>query len=119
MGNLEVRFTPAHESAARPVDPAAPIERAPIDLEPSPLLEDLVEKQSEIPIWSKGTIDLKIVDIIDETVDTKTFRMVGTKPVLFSFKPGQFVTLNIPIDGKTVKRSYSISSSPPGRTPSS
>lgn len=113
MGNLEVRFTPAHESAAsRSVDPAAPIERTPIDLEPSPLLEDLVERQSEIPIWSKGTIDLKIVDIIDETVDTKTFRMVGTKPVLFSFKPGQFVTLNIPIDGKTVKRSYSISSSP-------
>ena len=113
MGNLEVRFLPAGEAAElQPVKAPAPIERAPIELTPSPLLEDLVGRQSEIPIWSKGMIDLRIVDIIDETPETKTFRMVGTKPVLFSFEPGQFVTLNIPIDGKTVKRSYSISSSP-------
>jgi ferredoxin-NADP reductase/ferredoxin len=33
-------------------------------------------------------------------------------PLLFSFKPGQFVTLKLEIDGKPVSRSYSISSSP-------
>jgi ferredoxin-NADP reductase len=38
--------------------------------------------------------------------------MVGETPVLFSFKPGQFVTLRLNIDGKDVRRSYSISSSP-------
>src|SRR5258707_12284540 len=49
---------------------------------------------------------------IEETADAKTFRLVGEKPLLFSYRPGQFVTLLLTIDGEDIERSYSISSSP-------
>ncbi|MGB3652330.1 MAG: FHA domain-containing protein [Rivularia sp. (in: cyanobacteria)] len=50
--------------------------------------------------------------IIEETHDVKTFRFVTSPPTNFDYKPGQFVTLDLEIDGKSVKRSYSISSTP-------
>ena len=51
--------------------------------------------------------------IIDETDDIKTFRFVSSPPKIFDdYKPGQFVVLDLEINGKPVKRSYSISSSP-------
>jgi ferredoxin-NADP reductase len=53
-----------------------------------------------------------VADIIEETADAKTFRLVGEKPLLFSYRPGQFVTLLLTIDGEYIERSYSISSSP-------
>ena len=92
-----------------PVPAAAPVEAPPIT---SPLLEHLVDKHKDIPIWKEGMVQLRVADIIEETHDTKTFRLVGLTPLLFSFKPGQFVTLKLPIGGKEVSRSYSISSSP-------
>ena len=55
---------------------------------------------------------LKVVDIIEETHDTKTFRFSGEEPLLFSYRPGQFVTFLLEIDGREVQRSYSMSSSP-------
>ena len=59
--------------------------------------------------------DTKIVDIIDETHDTKTFR-IDTSKNDFSFDPGQFVnlTIDVPQNGevKPLVRQYSISSSP-------
>ncbi|ACK68154.1 FHA domain containing protein [Rippkaea orientalis PCC 8801] len=62
--------------------------------------------------WTKGDLTVRCIEIIEDTSDVKTFRFVGTTPTLFNYKPGQFVTLNLTIDGKPVKRSYSISSSP-------
>lgn len=79
---------------------------------PSPLMSHLLDPRSRIPVWSEGEVTLKVADIIEETADAKTFRLVGETPLLFSFKPGQFVTLNLEIDGQKVRRSYSISSSP-------
>ena len=55
---------------------------------------------------------MRCIQTIDETDDVKTFRFVAEPPRLFSYKPGQFVTLGLTIDGKRVKRSYSISSTP-------
>jgi ferredoxin-NADP reductase len=56
----------------------------------------------------------KVIEVIDETPDTRTIRFeVDTS---FTFKPGQFVMINadVLVDGekKFVKRAYSISSSP-------
>ncbi|NEQ08411.1 MAG: FHA domain-containing protein, partial [Moorea sp. SIO4E2] len=62
--------------------------------------------------WTKGKITVRCIQIIDQTHDVKTFRFVADPPMLFSYKPGQFVTLDLDIDGKAVKRSYSISSAP-------
>ncbi|MEB3830540.1 2Fe-2S iron-sulfur cluster-binding protein [Phormidium sp. CCY1219] len=54
----------------------------------------------------------RCVGIIDETQDVKTFRLQSESASGFVYQPGQFVTLNLQIDGKSVQRSYSISSSP-------
>ncbi|NET57915.1 MAG: FHA domain-containing protein [Symploca sp. SIO2E6] len=61
--------------------------------------------------WS-GNLTVRCIQVIDETLDVKTFRFVAEPSVLFTYKPGQFVTLDLQINGKRVKRSYSISSTP-------
>ncbi|MEO0947226.1 MAG: FHA domain-containing protein [Cyanobacteria bacterium J06641_5] len=59
-----------------------------------------------------GPMEVVCTNIAPETVDVKTFTFVGDPITTFDYKPGQFVTLNLDIDGKTIKRSYSISSTP-------
>ncbi|WP_428241747.1 FAD-binding oxidoreductase [Gynuella sp.] len=63
-------------------------------------------------IWSNGRHVVRCVREIYETWDTKTFIFMAEQPVMFFFKPGQFVTLELEIDGVQVMRSYTISSSP-------
>jgi ferredoxin-NADP reductase len=62
--------------------------------------------------WTEEDLLCRCCRIIDETPDVKTFCFMAEPPVLFSYKPGQFVTLEVEIDGKPVMRPYSISSSP-------
>ncbi|MEL7350342.1 MAG: 2Fe-2S iron-sulfur cluster-binding protein [Cyanobacteria bacterium P01_A01_bin.116] len=65
--------------------------------------------------WTGGEITVRCLQIIQETHDVKTFRFVAEPELLFDFKPGQFVTLKLPITdakGRPILRSYSISSSP-------
>ena len=58
---------------------------------------------------------LKIEEVIQETPDTKTFRLRPEKEI--DFKAGQFLMLSMEIDGKKVDRPYSISSSPTDELP--
>lgn len=57
---------------------------------------------------------LRVARIYQETDDVKTFRLVachgGALP--FSYLPGQFLTLTLPVGEKPIRRSYTISSSP-------
>jgi glycine betaine catabolism B len=69
-------------------------------------------KPSKFDRWEKGELTVKCVRVIEETADAKTFRFVAEPPVLFSYQPGQFVTLNLEINGQPASRSYSISSTP-------
>jgi ferredoxin-NADP reductase len=62
--------------------------------------------------WKRGKTAVRCVAVIPETHDVKTFVFQAIKPVLFAYKPGQFATLELPIEGKTIRRSYTISSSP-------
>lgn len=57
---------------------------------------------------------VKIEDIYKETRDCSvlTFVIPETLYKLFSFKQGQYLTLQTQIDGKEVRRSYSLCSSP-------
>jgi len=60
---------------------------------------------------------VKCTKVIEETHNVKTFSLVAEPPILFNdasfnYKPGQFVMLDLEIDGKPFKRAYSISSSP-------
>lgn len=62
--------------------------------------------------WQKGVV----TRIKDETHDTKRFLISVTGQEKFDFKPGQFVTFDLPIHEKPNKRmrSYSIASAPDG-----
>jgi len=58
---------------------------------------------------------LRVARIFQETPTVKTFRLApvdGPGPLPFMFEPGQFLTVAVPVAGKTVRRSYSIASSP-------
>lgn len=62
--------------------------------------------------WTNGRHRVRCVKVIQETWDVRTFCFMAEQPVLFFFKPGQFVTLELEIDGEPIMRSYTISSSP-------
>ena len=48
----------------------------------------------------------------DITHDVKTFLFESAQPALFQHEPGQFVTLQLQIDGRSVSRCYTISTPP-------
>lgn len=61
---------------------------------------------------------LRVGEIITETPNVKTFRLVpssGDGSIPFTFEPGQFLNLVFAIGGAKMNRSYSISSSPTQR----
>ena len=88
------------------------------------IVEDLTQSQpiqSPVKVWADEEISVRCIQIIQETHDVKTFRFVSEPEQLFDFKPGQFVSIKLPVaqlpiaqHGKTspLIRSYSISSSP-------
>ncbi len=65
-----------------------------------------------LPPWKKG----KVIRIEDETPQTKRFWIEVQDAEGFEFRPGQFVTLDLPIHEQRNKRwrSYSIASWPDG-----
>jgi ferredoxin-NADP reductase len=67
-----------------------------------------------LPLQRKKLCPLRVARIYPETPDVKTFRFVSCDrgPIPFSYLPGQFLTLTLPIEGNPTKRSYTISSSP-------
>ncbi|MCL1056948.1 hybrid-cluster NAD(P)-dependent oxidoreductase [Shewanella gelidimarina] len=69
-------------------------------------------EQFEAKQWQAGEHQLVCVEKWNETHDVVSFRFQGIKPVKFHFKPGQFLTLLLEIDGEKIGRSYTISSSP-------
>lgn len=92
---------------AQPIPAEAPINAA--DLWPAAALTP-----ESVRFWKRGKQPMRCVGIAQETRDVRTFRFVpaNAAPLLFHYKPGQFVTLELRIDGKKVWRSYTISSSP-------
>jgi glycine betaine catabolism B len=63
--------------------------------------------------WNPDADDtLVCASIRDETHDVKSFLFRTLIPHLFRFKPGQFITLELEIDGQAINRCYTISSAP-------
>ncbi len=92
------------------------------DLAAATVVDDQLTPEQYMPVatiapeqlgrWQKGDLTLRCAEVIDETHDVRTFRFVADPPLLFSYKPGQFITLILEIAGEEVLRSYSISSTP-------
>lgn len=63
------------------------------------------------PTLSLHSVRAELVAIADETADTKTY-WLRPNARFGSFRPGAFVNVRLPIDGRVVERSYSLSSAP-------
>lgn len=67
---------------------------------------------ASVRIWQAGKMRVRCVSVVQETHDTKTYNFVAEPRVLFHYKPGQFVTIEIPLATQVLRRNYTISSSP-------
>ncbi len=58
--------------------------------------------------------ELKVAAIFHETPEVKTYRLTAAdgRPLPFSYLPGQYLNVQLTMDGKRVNRSYTLSSSP-------
>ena len=63
------------------------------------------------PTWNADN-PLICCHITQETLDVKSFFFKPEKFANFQFLPGQFITLELPINGEIIHRSYTVSSSP-------
>lgn len=57
-----------------------------------------------------GFVPVKVLAVVDETPEIRTFRL--ERPEGFDFRPGQFLMVRVPVNGKDEARCYSISSAP-------
>lgn len=55
---------------------------------------------------------LECVMVVPETADTATFTFRAPSGAWFRYEPGQFITLDLPLPGGNVQRTYTLSSSP-------
>ncbi|MEM8992766.1 MAG: hybrid-cluster NAD(P)-dependent oxidoreductase [Pseudomonadota bacterium] len=62
-------------------------------------------------LWSDDE-PLECVSVIPELANAATFTFQAPSGALFDFLPGQFLTLELPLPGGVVHRTYTISSSP-------
>ena len=108
--------TPAPPSAP---PPATPPPAASPGTPPSTRAGEAAPPSSAAAVASPATATgpwkgkLQVAGIFRETNDVKTFRLKSPDggPIPFTFLPGQFLTYSAEIDGKLVRRSYTIASS--------
>lgn len=109
VGALAERLTPGAPAEPSTAEPAALPGSAPA----------VMSKAAEAgaPARRPWIGVLRIKAIFDETPGVKTFRLMEPNLGLFpfTFLPGQYATVTSEIDGKKVRRSYTISSSPTQR----
>ncbi|GMA82899.1 hypothetical protein GCM10025855_24320 [Shewanella glacialipiscicola] len=67
---------------------------------------------SVAPQRSESVNQLVCVERWNETADVVSFRFQAGEPMKFDYKPGQFMTFVLEINGEQVCRSYTLSSSP-------
>lgn len=66
----------------------------------------------EMAPWNDRLQVLEVIGVIDEAPEVKTFTFRSDAQTWFRYKPGQFVTLELPADGGSLMRTYTLSSSP-------
>lgn len=63
-------------------------------------------------LWDADKQDLVCTMIVQETENVKTFTFQTPDGSWFNYKPGQFITLQLPTPGEPTLRTYTLSSSP-------
>lgn len=67
--------------------------------------------REDSPVW-KDSEPLECVMVIPEAPEVRTFSFRPPSGSTFVYRPGQFITLDLPVPGGNVQRTYTISSSP-------
>lgn len=62
--------------------------------------------------WDAQAQELECVMVIPETRNVKSFCFQTTDESWFRYLPGQFITVELVVEGKKVQRTYTLSSSP-------
>lgn len=62
--------------------------------------------------WNDQEQLLEVVSVVPEVNNTKSFTFRPDSGGYFSFAPGQFITVELPVNGESLYRTYTISSSP-------
>ncbi|WP_351124148.1 hybrid-cluster NAD(P)-dependent oxidoreductase [Shewanella sp. T24-MNA-CIBAN-0130] len=105
-----VGFSFSQALSAQTAKKVTPVSDAPPVVEPAVLATPKALLAADN--WQRGEVQLCCVEKWNETHDVVSFRFQGLTPVKFNFKPGQFITFKLAINGDKVYRSYTISSSP-------
>ena len=63
-------------------------------------------------LWNAKTARLRCVGIREEAPDVRTFRFEAEDGSWFAYRPGQFVTLELPVGPEPVLRTYTLASTP-------
>ena len=66
----------------------------------------------EMAPWNDRLQVLEVIGVSDEAPQVKTFTFRSDNQTWFRYKPGQFVTLELPTDDGPLMRTYTLSSSP-------
>lgn len=66
----------------------------------------------EMTPWNDRLQVLEVIGIADEAPDVKTFTFRSDNQTWFRYKPGQFITLELPVGDEPLLRTYTLSSSP-------
>lgn len=66
----------------------------------------------EMKPWNDRLQVLEVISVTDEAPEVKTFTFRSDAQTWFRYKPGQFVTLELPTADGTLMRTYTLSSSP-------
>ncbi len=74
-------------------------------------ISSLSELQT-LPTWTSRKTPVVCTGVIQETRNVKTFQFKSIDEQLFHFKPGQFIGIQLEIEGEKHNRSYTIASSP-------
>jgi ferredoxin-NADP reductase len=101
---------PAGEAApATASPPGGPLKNSPLPLGEGASVA-VFQRAAGLP--APRTALLPVVEVIEETHDTKTFRLDNSKCQLAVHRAGQFVKVCVPVAGGEVWRSFTLSSSP-------
>ncbi len=94
-------------------DTAMTVPNAAAGLDAAWTAESAPECPAGLAVWGEEDGSTLVCrQVQDVTHDVKTFLFEPAEPALFQHEPGQFVTLQLEIDGRPVSRCYTISSPP-------
>ncbi len=104
--------------SVKPVRPVSPEDVPSLN---ALLMQEIITKRREIDysdiyapyrMWDSSKQDLVCTMIIKETHNVRTYVFQTADGSWFNYKPGQFITLELPTEGEKTLRTYTLVSSP-------